>query len=70
MNLHLLQECGVGIVKLGGVFGAEGGARVEEVDTEVGVVSLHRLRDVLHRRYVERRGRAKHRQHYGLVLPV
>ena len=66
---HFLEEDGLWVGVLH-VLLAHGRSGAEEVDPEVGVVALHRLRDVLHGGDVERRRNAVHRQDDGLVLLV
>ena len=66
---HFLEEDGLRVGVLH-VLLAHGGAGAEEVDAQVGVVALHRLRDVLHGGDVERRRNAVHGQDDGLVLLV
>ena len=69
INSHFLEEDGLRVGVLH-VLLAHGRSGAEEVDSQVGVVALHRLGDVLDGGDVERSGDAVHRQDDGLVLLV
>ncbi len=69
-NLQLLKTSGAGIGEVASSVFADGSARMEEVDPEVSVVALDRLRHVLHCGNVKWHRDSKDGQDEGLILLI
>lgn len=69
-NLHFLNKSGIRLWIHSAFVATHCGARMEEIDTQIGVVTFDGLRNVLDGRYVKGHWYTKHRHYHRFVLLI